>query len=163
MPSQLFQPALMIGCVPTPQPSRTQADTQKRESAMAAARAFISSVAYAIQTPLTMKTKKPQATPAATPTILCRIRRIAKTDNNSNVRPSKKGEILLMHKLGVIQPDAPVTKEAQEAYATLFDRPLPPEHLVAIRDLFHAAQVLSDSDLAAALAEVGEQAPAMAS
>lgn len=63
-----------------------------------------------------------------------------------------------MRKLGLIAPNAPVTKEAQQAYNTLFDRPLSTDHLVAIRDLFPAAEALSDTDLATALLQASEQA-----
>lgn len=62
-----------------------------------------------------------------------------------------------MKKLGISPEGVPVTKEAQEAYAQLFEQLLPPQHLAAIRDLFPMAEALSDEELAAALLQASEQ------
>lgn len=86
-------------------------------------------------------------------------RRIATTDNMSNVRPSKKSEVLLMRKLGLIAPSALATTEAQQAYGTLFERPLPADHLTAIRELLPAAEALSDKDLTVVLLQAMEHVP----
>lgn len=65
-----------------------------------------------------------------------------------------------MRKLGIIQPDAPVTEEAQKAYSKIFDKPLTKDHLDAIRALFPAASVLSDEELLTATMQAAELATA---
>lgn len=128
---------------------------------MAATRTFITSISNVLQTSLAPKIKKKQVTVTSpTPTILRWSRRLAKTDALPNVRSSKKGEVQLMCKLGVIALSALITAEAQKAYAVLFDKLLSMIHLETIRDLFLAAQALSGGDLNAALAHMGEQASA---
>lgn len=136
-----------------------QDQPSNKQAAEAATRAFLMAVTKSIQTPLaaktTRRTKGPAPTP--TPTILRRSRRIAANDSTPNVRPSKKGEVLLMRKLGVLPPHAPAIKELQNAYEQLFDQPLSTDHLAAIRDLFPAAEALDNDELTAALMYVGEQ------
>lgn len=95
--------------------------------------------------------------PKSTSSILRQSRQITEIDEVCNVRPSKKGEVLLMKKLGIVPPCAPNTKESQEAYAELFDHPLSEPHLATIRVLFPAAETLSDEELATAIIQASEQ------
>lgn len=61
-----------------------------------------------------------------------------------------------MRKLGIAPPNAPITAENQDDYEQLFRRPLSSDHLAAIRELFPAVAALTDSELAAALLQAGE-------
>lgn len=131
----------------------------EKQAAEEATKAFIATVAKAVQTPLAATTGRRRQAPApVTPTILRRSHIIARNECTSTVRPSKRGEVLLIRKLGIAPADTPISKENQEAYEQLFRRPLSADHLAAIRDLFPAAQALSDSDHAAALLQAGEEA-----
>lgn len=158
-PSNEFGATHARQIVPHPKPKR--AAQPSKEEAIAKARGFISLVARAPQTPLVPKTKeRTTAAPAPTPTVIRRSRRLAKIETTCNVRPSKKGEVLLMRKLGFASADMPITREAQDMYAQLFDRPLSTEHLASIRDLFPTAESLSDEELSMALLQAGEEAAA---
>ena len=59
-----------------------------------------------------------------------------------------------MRKLGVLPDGHQVTDEARNKYCKLFDKPLSKKHLAAIRDLFPAAQALSDEVLSAAAMQI---------
>ncbi|KAJ1274271.1 hypothetical protein BS78_05G049800, partial [Paspalum vaginatum] len=86
-------------------------------------------------------------TPVATPIAPClarhpslplRSRRIA-AQRLAGVPISKRGELILMRRLGILMDDAPVTSEAVAACDNLYRWGLTPEHVCAIRELFPAA------------------------
>ncbi|KAG2590488.1 hypothetical protein PVAP13_5NG059740 [Panicum virgatum] len=146
---------------PTPSTSRAQAsrhtpiDNQDQSLAgvTAATTDFISSMRRALQAPLAQKTSaRHSSTPASLLKAQRRSSRIA--NQNSAVRPSKRGEAVLMRKLGVLPDGHQVTDEARNKYCKLFDKPLSNKHLAAIRDLFPAAQALSDEVLSAAAMQI---------
>ncbi|CAO2211314.1 unnamed protein product [Urochloa humidicola] len=120
------------------------------EEAKAATAAFLASVSQALQAPLaTMPTRGgAPVTPAGTPG-LRRSGRLASQPLNSMVRPSKKGGILVMRKLGLWPADEQSTGGMQSELRAVFTGPLDSTHFSAIRDMFPAARALSDADLMA--------------
>nr|TKW35688.1 hypothetical protein SEVIR_2G391450v2 [Setaria viridis] len=75
--------------------------------------------------------------------------RLAKQTLNSTVRASKKGEVLVMRKLGLCSTDGPVPDQPHPQLASIFQRPLDAKYFCAIRDIFPATQALSDDDVRA--------------
>ncbi|CAN6234554.1 unnamed protein product [Urochloa humidicola] len=69
--------------------------------------------------------------------------KLANQPLNSTVRPSKKGEVLVMRKLGLCAPDDMPHEELKEVFAGPLDAKL----FVAMRDIFPAARALSDADM----------------
>ena len=59
-----------------------------------------------------------------------------------------------MRKLGVLAAGEQPTDEARKKYFKRFDKPLDKKQLAAIRDLFPAAQTLSDEELSAAAMQI---------
>nr|XP_034570132.1 uncharacterized protein LOC117834714 [Setaria viridis] len=76
------------------------APTNEIDTAKAKTEAFLTSVRLALQQPLASRLAVPPTT-APTPTPR-RSGRLAKQTLNATVRPSKKGEVLAMKKLGII-------------------------------------------------------------
>nr|TKW15366.1 hypothetical protein SEVIR_5G233400v2 [Setaria viridis] len=114
------------------------------EAALVRMTAFLNSVCLALQAPLTARPAI--TTPAAAPTPR-RSGRLANQALNSTVRPSKKGEILVMKKLGVV----PREQDAEQVSTAEFDKflhsTMQPKHFAALRDIFPAANALSDDEL----------------
>lgn len=120
---------------------------------MVATQAFITSMSEALCSPLVSKPRARQAVAAAaTPTPSSRrSTRIAKLHGTSTVRPSKRGEALMMRKLGVLPQTGLVTQEERKAYRELVEAPLSKNHIAAIRELFPAANALTDVEVLTAL------------
>lgn len=98
-------------------------------AAAVATRAFLEKVAVGVSTPLASKPAHPQ--PQAPTTIASssaprRSKHIAKNESSSTVRPSKKGEVLLMRKMGILAPNEPVSEAAHKARG--HQRSLPGRH-----------------------------------
>jgi len=83
-----------------------------------------------------------------------RSNRIANQPLNSSVRPSKRGEVVLMRKLDILADGDLVTNDAKTKLDKLFDKPVEKKQLDAIRDLFPAAQALSDEELSTAAMQI---------
>jgi hypothetical protein len=72
---------------------------------------------------------------------------------NSTVRASRKGEVLVMHKMGLCKADGQALASGQPRpqLAPVFaGAPLDAQYFASLRDMFPAANVLSDADLLAA-------------
>ena len=124
-------------------------------AAVAAATAdVISGVRRALQAPLALHPGSRSSTPAPPTQPQRRSTRIASQPLHSAVRPSKRGEAVLMRKLGVLAAGEQPTDEARKKYFKLFDKPLDKKQLAATRDLFPAAQTLSDEELSAAAMQI---------
>ncbi|CAL4946299.1 unnamed protein product [Urochloa decumbens] len=122
------------------------------EEAKAATAAFLASVSQALQVPLASLPERPAGTtvPTLTP-VPRRSGRLAVQALNSNVRPSKKGEVLVMRKLGLCTADGP---SAGQKFGTMFHDTPDPNTFAAIRDIFPTARALTDADLMAAARQV---------
>ncbi|CAN6174394.1 unnamed protein product [Urochloa humidicola] len=167
-PSNL-SPGETRGLESTEVPNRARAtkDSRKRariqepslEEAKAATAAFLASVSQALQAPLASLpgcwgagVATPSSSSQATPD----PRRSGRLDVqalNNTVRPSKKGEVLVMRKLGLCAPNDMPNEEELKA---VFTGPLDANHFASIRDIFPAAQALSDADLMAVAMQVAD-------
>lgn len=123
-------------------------------SCSAAARAkttkFLSSIRLALQAPLIGATSQigPPATNTANPVSAPRRSgRLANQALNALVRPSKKGEVLAMRKLGIIAPDEELHHQAAKEFDRFIAAAMLPQHFAALRDIFPAARLLSDDEL----------------
>nr|CAB3498747.1 unnamed protein product [Digitaria exilis] len=97
----------------------------------------------------------PAECPATAPAkSLRRSTRLADQPLNSTVRASKKGEVLLMRRLGLHAKDDHRGSERSKELASIFKGPLDDHYFAALRDIIPAARALSDTDIldAAALA-----------
>lgn len=84
--------------------------------------------------------------------------RLAKDPLNLAVRPSKKGEILTMQRLGFLgnNPGATVDVDnARKEYDRFFNDTLGVKNFPALRDLLPAARGLTDEELLAAVQHAG--------
>ncbi|CAN6271947.1 unnamed protein product [Urochloa humidicola] len=130
---------------------RTSAD-QELEDAKAATAAFLASVSQALQAPLaTLPLRGSAAAPAASAqaTPPRRSVRLANQPLNSTVRASKKGEVLVLRKLGLLPADPTSAGSLHPELASVFRGPLDTSTFAAMRDMFPAARALSDADLRA--------------
>ncbi|CAO2146611.1 unnamed protein product [Urochloa humidicola] len=127
-PAQLATPAQATGqpnLKPTA-PKRTKAKSQgcaSVEEAKAATAPFLASVSQALQVPLASlpaRSVMPNAPSTPGPR---RSERLANQTLNSTVRSSKKGEILVMRKLGLCSDDGTATTDLTEL-APVFQGPL---------------------------------------
>ncbi|CAO2162882.1 unnamed protein product [Urochloa humidicola] len=131
------------------------------EEAKAATANFLASVSQALQVPLASMPARGRGNAAAsiptTPTTQGprRSERLANQPLNSTVRPSKKGEVLVMHKLGLCQADGLALGQSRPQLASVFRGPLDAQTFAAIRDIFPAARALLDSELMAAIQAEG--------
>lgn len=119
--------------------------------AKAATAAFLASVSQALQVPLASLPARhcvPPRTPASR-----RSERLAKNPLNASVRPSKRGEVLVLRRMGLCPPDDHAMP--RQELSTVFTGPLNPHCFAAIRDIFPAANALSDDDLLAVAMQVG--------
>ncbi|CAN6172135.1 unnamed protein product [Urochloa humidicola] len=122
------------------------------EQAKAATAAFLASVSRALQVPLaTLPTRPPPTSPS---TALRRSTRLAAKPLNSSVRASKKGEVLVMRKLGICMNDDDSGQRQQ--LAEVFRGPLDTSHYASLRDIFPAARALSDAELHAAAMQASQ-------
>lgn len=136
-----------------------------KAAALEATKAFFASVAQAIQTPLAPKgvrRRQPaqaRSTARAAKNVDTNLRRSGRLaqGNLNTVRPSKRGEVLMMRKMGILKEGELVTDEAKRAYEQIFNKPLSKKHLTAITELFPAAGCLSDEELTSTL-RAGEMA-----
>jgi hypothetical protein len=86
-----------------------------------------------------------------------RSSRLDKDTMKSTVRASKKGEVLLMRRLGKLDKRGSSPSEepqdtvasADQGLAEVFAGPVDAEDFAAFRDIFLAARALSDADLMA--------------
>ena len=165
------QPPASTPVRPTPISGRGRA-TRRRSTAngpdqdLAAATAatanFIASVRRALQAPLAQLPASRRTSSAVSPVkSQRRSNRIANQPLNSSVRPSKRGEVVLMRKLGILADGDPVTNDAKTKLDKLFDKPLEKKQLDAIRDLFPVAQALSDEELSTAAMQIDVDAVAV--
>nr|XP_034579445.1 skin secretory protein xP2-like isoform X1 [Setaria viridis] len=113
--------------------------------AMAKTTAFLSSIRLALQEPLISRPPV-QGTPNPVPAPR-RSGRLASRTVNALVRPSKKGEILAMRKLGIISREEELHQEAAKDFDRFLVTAMRPQHFAALRDIFPAARELSDDDL----------------
>lgn len=114
--------------------------------------AFISSMRVAIPPPLLASLPIEQATFTAQSPLPRRSERIASQPLNSDVRPSKRGEQLLLRRLGHAPKECPVSEEARRTFRVLFCSPVSSSLMVALRELFPAARHLTDDELSRAAA-----------
>ncbi|CAO2166201.1 unnamed protein product [Urochloa humidicola] len=151
----------MVGSPTSRRPRRGESATKRAktqpnpslEEAKAATAAFLASVSQALQVPLATLPGRggrnvavPGTTTPATP-----VRRSARLANevlNSTVRASKKGEVLVMRKLGLC-PEDPTAGQPRQELAAVFKGPLDASSFAALRDIFPAANALTDADLMA--------------
>ncbi|CAN6202321.1 unnamed protein product [Urochloa humidicola] len=132
--------------------------TPRLEEAKAATAAFLASVSHALQALLADMPPRRDATRAAGPTPAApetrrRSERLANEPLNASVRPSKKGEVMVMRKLG-LYPSGDQGEPRQELKG-VFTGPLDTHSFSAIRDIFPAAHALSGAELMAAAMQVG--------
>lgn len=66
------------------------------------------------------------------------------------MRPSKKGEILAMKRLGFVGIGSNNPEEARKEFDHFFNKMVDIQNFPAVRDLFPAARELSDDELLAA-------------
>lgn len=122
------------------------------DAALARTTAFLNSVRLALQAPLASRPAVTTPAAASTPR---RSGRLANQALNSTVRPSKKGEILVMKKLGIV----PREQDTEQVSAAEFDRflrsTMQPRHFAALRDIFPAANTLSDDELMRITSQAG--------
>ncbi|CAO2161977.1 unnamed protein product [Urochloa humidicola] len=138
-------------------PASQSIDTQARgvglqsavEEAKAATAAFLASVSQALQAPLATMPPKNATASQALDTPLRRSKRLTNQPLNSTVRASKKGEVLVMRKLGLLPDDPSGTGPLHPELASVFRGPLDTSSFAAMRDMFPAARALSDADLRA--------------
>lgn len=120
---------------------------------MAATTAFLAGITLATRSPLIKAVPPPAARVfhhAPPPPKLRRSDRLAKEALNMTVRPSKKGEILAMKRLGFTgNAGGKARKEFQRFFGGIVDI----QNFPALRDLFPAARELSDEELLAAVQE----------
>ncbi|CAO2199130.1 unnamed protein product [Urochloa humidicola] len=119
------------------------------EEAKAATAAFLASVSQALQVPLASLPPRSVTTLASPSTALRRSRRLANQPANSTVRLSKKGEMLVMRKLGLLPADPSGVGFLHPELASVFRGPLDDSSFEAMRDMFPAARALSDADMRA--------------
>ncbi|CAN6344276.1 unnamed protein product [Urochloa humidicola] len=123
------------------------------EEAKAATAAFLASLSRALQAPLAALPSRPAPlSPATAPR---RSSRLANKPLNATVRPSKKGEVLVLRKLG-FNPGNENTDEVRQQLAAVFHGPLELPHYESLRDIFPAARALSDAELMAAAAQASQ-------
>lgn len=124
---------------PGPAPALVASPTNSPSTAaaMAATTSFLAGITLATRSPLLsgIPTTVRAAPPPATPTpSLRRSNRLASQPLNLTVRPSKKGEVLAMNRLGFIGKGEPNIEEARKEYI---------KNLPALRDLLPVARGLS--------------------
>lgn len=139
--------------------ARTGLDDDMAEAKAATAR-FLAGVRQAMQAPLASLPRRntPACTAAAPAKSVRRSARLANQPLNSTVRASKKGEVLVLRKLGLLTNDTRQDGEfCQKELASIFTGPLDDHYFQALRDIIPAAQALSDADIinVAALASGG--------
>ncbi|CAN6314316.1 unnamed protein product [Urochloa humidicola] len=123
-------------------------NTEGLEEAKAATAAFLASVSHALQVPLATMPPRPVSPSPATPAPR-RSNRLASQPLNSSIRASKKGEVLVLRKLGW-RPDEGGSSDSRQKLASVFADNLDISHFASLRDIFPAARALSDADLMAA-------------
>nr|TKV92775.1 hypothetical protein SEVIR_9G182400v2 [Setaria viridis] len=109
------------------------------------AAAFLASVRMAIQPPLAAEPPR-QITPVTTSQTR-RSSRLAAQPLNTAVRASKKGEILAMKKLGIITQDHEAAQITDKDLDRFLVSTMQPRHFAALRDIFPAANGLTDQEL----------------
>lgn len=80
-------------------------------------------------------------------TNLRRSDRLAKQPLNLTVRPSEKGEVLTMKKMGFIKPGRTDIDGARKEFDNFFTNTVNIQGFPALRDLFPAARHLTDAEL----------------
>lgn len=85
-------------------------------------------------TALTTPVQQPRRASSTTTTALRRSRRIATRSYTGTALD--KAQSVLMRKMGVLQDQEPLTEEAREAYARLFQQPLSRPQITALAALF---------------------------
>lgn len=66
-----------------------------------------------------------------------RSARLSKNNDGVNKGPYHRAQTILLRRMGVIDAEEQVTKEALDEYLKLFDKPLAPHHIRAIATLFN--------------------------
>ncbi|KAF8674304.1 hypothetical protein HU200_048128 [Digitaria exilis] len=142
---------------PAGESSTDTSNSPATDAAIAATSAFLAGITLATRSPLIRDLPGRACVPiaavaAATPS-LRRSSRLAGQPLNISVRPSKKGEILAMKRLGFLHPgntDAANINDAQAKFDHFFNAIVDVKNFQALRDLFPAARGLSDEELLAA-------------
>ncbi|CAN6315049.1 unnamed protein product [Urochloa humidicola] len=129
-------------------------------AAMAATTAFLASVRAALQVPLADRrlVHLGNAMPAASGTVAPlprRSGRLAAQALNLTVRPSKKGEVLAMRKLGYTHKDEQAAQAASAEFDKFLKLPMQKKDFAALRDMFPLAKLLTDVELVAAVTQAG--------
>nr|CAB3463346.1 unnamed protein product [Digitaria exilis] len=130
--------------------------TPSTAAAMAATSAFLASITLATQSPLisAVPTEARAAFPPTAPTPgLRRSGRLASQPLNLTVRPSKKGEILAMKKLGFLEAGSNNNgdiDDARKEFDRFFGEVTDIKNFPPLRNLLPAARGLSDDELMAA-------------
>lgn len=127
-----------------PPPPATMAEDVAAAKEKAAA--FLASVRMAIQPPLAAEPPR-QITPVTTSQTPRRSSRLAAQPLNTAVRASKKGEILAMKKLGIITQDHEAAQITDKDFDRFLVSTMQPRHFAALRDIFPAANGLTDQEL----------------
>lgn len=142
----------------TPPPAQATERTPATAAAMAATTAFLAGISLATRSPLISAIPAPAALPvrqAPPAPKLRRSGRLAQETLNLTVRPSKKGEILAMKRLGFIGKGGCSIDDARREFERFFSKIVDIQNLPALRDLFPAARELSDEELLAAARQAG--------
>lgn len=114
---------------------------------------FLASVRLALQVPLASMPKRNTATMASPSKGASkaprRSTRLASQPGYSTVRASKRGELLVMRKLGLYSADDLRQDDSlrQKELASIFTGPLDDHYFAALRDIIPAAQGLSNADI----------------
>ena len=93
------------------------------------------------QPPLISSPPKQKPTPKRT-TLPIRSRRIA-TQQMDHIPASKRGEVLLMKKMGILAPSAPISSAAKRSYDSYFQGTLSEANVEALDALFPASRAMA--------------------
>nr|CAB3495640.1 unnamed protein product [Digitaria exilis] len=128
--------------------------------AMAATTAFLTSITLTTQPPLlsNVPAEARIALPPASTPAPRRSDRLASNPLNLTVRPSRKGEVLAMKRLGFLGSqtrDDSIVEAARKEYHQFFTETMDISNFPALRDLLPAARALPDDELMAAVRHAG--------
>lgn len=127
-------------------------------AAIAATSAFLAGITLATRSPLIAEAPQqarvavPRAKPAPSTR---RSERLANQSLNLTVRPSKKGEVLAMKRLGFLGNEGNNLEQCRKEFDLFFTKLVDIKNFPAIRDLLPAARELSDEELLAAAHQAG--------
>lgn len=137
----------------TPPADSTVPATPSTEAAIAATSAFLAGITLATRSPLIKDVPTKAQALLPPPPGPRRSSRLSAQPLNMTVRPSKKGEVLAMMRLGFISRMGAADDNVRREYDRFFNSIVDIKNLPALRDLFPAARDLSDEELLAAAAQ----------